>query len=535
MNTPLAVSLLPPLQMLLAAVFIVLPLTWLGASLFCRKGDDYRQARARKLSLVGGIGALLSAMGAILYLSSFGPATFHAPGLLADIFSVRIDAVSVAMATLVSFVGLVVLRFSHSYLMGDARQADFLRYLMQTLAAVTLVAIAGNVILLVAGWISMSLSLHRLLVFYSDRPRAQLAARKKFIIARGSDLALGVAVALMIKATGSTDIATITGLAQNGAESFPAAPALLLVLAALLKSAQFPTHGWIAEVMEAPTPVSALLHAGIVNAGGFLIIRFADVIAASGVALYALLLVGGVTALFGSLVMMTQRSVKGALAYSTVAQMGFMLLQCGLGAFSSAMLHIVAHSLYKAHAFLSSGSVVDVARGNGFVEKASPVRPGLILLSLLIAGGIFAIWSSVVGITIATKPAIVGLGAILVFGAMHLVIQSSRDQRSALVLLRASSTAAVVAGLYFTLQAVAVLIFEGSVPTAGSLDTVQFALMMLMLITFASVTVLQWYLPSARSNARWQAFYVHLSNGFYVNQIFNQLIVMPRASGEANR
>ncbi|WP_439100909.1 proton-conducting transporter transmembrane domain-containing protein [Congregibacter sp.] len=535
MNPSLATPLAAPLPMLLAAMFVGVPITWLLTALFCQKGSDYRQARARSLSLAGGIAAMIFSLGAILLLSLYGPTTVYAPGILGDVFSVRIDAVSVAMTTLVSFVGLVVLRFSHSYLMGDARQADFLRYLMQTLAAVSVVVMAGNVVLLVAGWVFMSLSLHRLLVFYPDRPRAQLAARKKFIIARGSDLALALAVGLMVAATGSTDITAIASAAQNSADTFSAAPALLLVLAALLKSAQFPTHGWIAEVMEAPTPVSALLHAGIVNAGGFLIIRFADVIASSGVALYALLLVGGVTALFGSLVMMTQRSVKGALAYSTVAQMGFMLLQCGLGAFSSAMLHIIAHSLYKAHAFLSSGSVVDIARGNGFPAKAAPVRPALILLSLFIAGGIFAVWSSVVGITIATKPAIVGLGAILVFGAMHLVIQSSRGQGSALVLFRASSTAAVVAGLYFTLQTLALLVFEGSVPEAGKLDALQFALMMLMLGTFGAVTVLQWYLPSARSNARWQAFWVHLSNGFYVNQLFNQFIALPRVNGEANR
>ncbi|MFT4768351.1 MAG: NAD(P)H-quinone oxidoreductase subunit 5, partial [Glaciecola sp.] len=383
--------------------------------------------------------------------------------------------------------------------------------------------------------VSMSLSLHRLLVFYPDRPRAQLAARKKFIIARSGDVVLTLAVVLTVRATGSTDIASIASAAQGQVDLSLTAPALLLVLAALLKSAQFPTHGWIAEAMEAPTPVSALLHAGIVNAGGFLIIRFADVISASGPALYALLVVGGVTALFGSLVMMTQRSVKGALAYSTVAQMGFMLLQCGLGAFSSAMLHIVAHSLYKAHAFLSSGSLVDVARGNGFQANAAPVRPSLILLSLLIAGAIFALWSTLIGITIATKPAIVGLGAILVFGVMHLVIQSSRGQTSALVLARATCAAAVVAGLYFTLQVLTAMVFESSVPAAGRLDSIQLALMVLMLVTFGAVTVIQWYPPSARSSKRWQAFWVHLSNGLYVNQLFNQLIEMPRVSGEPQR
>ena len=136
------------------------------------------------------------------------------------------------------------------------------------------------------------------------------------------------------------------------------AAAALLAIAALLKSAQFPTHGWLTEVMETPTPVSALLHAGVVNAGGFLLIRFADVMLQAPVVLAVLVMVGGFTALFGSLVMLTQSAVKTSLAWSTVAQMGFMILQCGLALFPIALLHIVAHSLYKAHAFLASGSAI---------------------------------------------------------------------------------------------------------------------------------------------------------------------------------
>merc|ERR1712025_375067 len=110
--------------------------------------------------------------------------------------------------------------------------------------------------------------------------------------------------------------------------------------------------------MEAPTPVSALLHAGIINAGGYLLGRTADLVQASAGAMAALVMLGGLTALFGAVVMLTQSAVKTALAWSTVAQMGFMLLQCGLGLWALAMLHIVAHSLYKAHAFLASGGAV---------------------------------------------------------------------------------------------------------------------------------------------------------------------------------
>jgi NAD(P)H-quinone oxidoreductase subunit 5 len=136
----------------------------------------------------------------------------------------------------------------------------------------------------------------------------------------------------------------------------------LLVAGAMLKSAQFPFHSWLPDTMETPTPVSALMHAGIINAGGFLIIRLNPLVTLSPAALSTLALFGAFTALFASLVMLTHASVKRSLAFSTVAQMGFMMLECGLGAFGLAVLHLVAHSLYKAHAFLASGSIVSMAK-----------------------------------------------------------------------------------------------------------------------------------------------------------------------------
>jgi NAD(P)H-quinone oxidoreductase subunit 5 len=140
------------------------------------------------------------------------------------------------------------------------------------------------------------------------------------------------------------------------------AAVLLIVISALLKCAQLPVHGWLIQVMEAPTPVSALLHAGVVNLGGFLMIRLSPMVADVGGAQTLLVVVGSLTAALAALVMMTRISVKVMLAWSTCAQMGFMLMQCGLGAYELALLHLVAHSLYKAHAFLAAGGAVEQAR-----------------------------------------------------------------------------------------------------------------------------------------------------------------------------
>jgi NADH:ubiquinone oxidoreductase subunit 5 (subunit L)/multisubunit Na+/H+ antiporter MnhA subunit len=293
------------------------------------------------------------------------------PGLLGQAFSVRIDIVSVAMLGTVSFVGWIVLRYARTALDGEAGHGGFMAVMAATLAAVLLLVSAGNLVQLVLAWALVGVGLHRLLLFYPDRPRAQRAARKKTVSGIAGTSALVLAAGLLIHGFGTADIGVIAAAVQAG--QVPGTlwlAALLLAVAAVFKSALIPTHGWLTEVMEAPTPVSALLHAGVVNAGGFLLIRFADVLIAVPGVLALLALVGGFSALVGAAVALTQPSVKTALAWSTCAQMGFMVLQIGLALFPLALLHIVAHSLYKAHAFLASGGAVEqVAR----IRRPGPV------------------------------------------------------------------------------------------------------------------------------------------------------------------
>ena len=219
-------------------------------------------------------------------------------------------------------------------------------WMLATLASVLALVTAGNLIQLFVFWVLTSWCLHKLLLFYADRVAAIRAARKKFIVARLGDMAIGGAIVMLYLAYDTTDIETILMAASNGVGSpITVIAAGLLALAAILKSAQFPTHGWLVEVMETPTPVSALLHAGVINAGGFLLIRFADVMLLAPGVLAVLVMIGGFTALLGGLAMLTQSAVKTSLAWSTISQMGFMILQCGLALFPLALLHIVAHSL----------------------------------------------------------------------------------------------------------------------------------------------------------------------------------------------
>jgi NAD(P)H-quinone oxidoreductase subunit 5 len=329
---------------------------------------------------------------------------------------------------------------------------------------------------------------------------------------------------LLVIAFGSSDIATI--LARAHSLSPATAPpilqlaALLIGIAALLKSAQFPSHGWLPEVMDTPTPVSALLHAGIINAGGFLMIRFAEVMLLSAPALHFIALIGGFTALFGGVVMLTQTSVKGSLAWSTVAQMGFMTLQCGLGAFAIALLHLLAHSLYKAHAFLSSGSVVDVET----IPSHHQPRVVPVMLSLLLALGIYALLGWLFGVFARDEAAVLTLGAILVMGVSLLLAPTLQGTPSVRLVMRTLAAAGAATIAYFVLEAAVTRLTATSLPKIPEPSVPGLLIMALAIASFATVTVLQSLAPRWIHRPVWRAARVHLANGLYVNAWFDRLV-----------
>ncbi|MES1174048.1 MAG: NADH-quinone oxidoreductase subunit L, partial [Myxococcales bacterium] len=266
----------------------------------------------------------------------------------------------------------VVVLFSRRYLDGDPEQRAYLRRLLLTLAAVSALASSNNLLTIALLWLCTSLSLHGLLTHFRGRPQAQIVAHKKFLLSRLADLFLLGAVVLVRSNVHTLELDRIFA-AVSGSSSLEAAlvgATLLIAASAVLKCAQLPFHGWLIQVMEAPTPVSALLHAGVVNIGGFLLIRLSPLMARSGAAQTLLLAAGTVTAVLAAIVMSTRISIKVMLAWSTCAQMGLMLVECSLGAYEVALLHLVAHSLYKAHAFLSAGGAVAQYR----VAALSPAR-----------------------------------------------------------------------------------------------------------------------------------------------------------------
>ncbi len=437
-------------------------------------------------------------------------------GLGSAALVLRLDPLSVTLFLLVSFIGAVVMRFSRNYLAGDPGQSRFFADLSLTLAAVMLLVLAGNVWHLLAAWIATSLALHRLLLFYPDRPRAIAAARKKFVTARLGDLALAAAAVLVTTAFGTADIGAI--LSAAAAPAFEAsagitAACLLIAVAALLKSAQFPTHGWLIEVMETPTPVSALLHAGIVNAGGFLILRFADLIVQTPAALILLTAAGLATALFGCLVMLCQTSAKVALAYSTVAQMGFMLLQCGLGAFPLALVHIVAHSLYKAHAFLSAGGTAE--RIHGYRTAGGEQRLWPVLAVPLVAGALLAL-------AFAPPVAILALGMIIATGLGQMLAASLPGGWPAL--WRAAAAAAAIAAGWAAIHSAAFALFGPGLPSLPGMGPLHTGLTIVAVAGFMAAAMLQGTVLHRLQSARWQGLRLALANGLYTHILFDRAL-----------
>jgi NAD(P)H-quinone oxidoreductase subunit 5 len=338
---------------------------------------------ARTIAALGLVATIAAAFGAFIWLQ-FNP--------------LRVDKLGLTGALLVSLLGWVIVSYSSRYLDGEPHQDRFVRAMLFTLAAVSVLMLSRHLAIIVLAWSGTSIGLHFLLTHYRERKTAQIVAHKKFLVSRLAELCLVVALGLVYQASGTL---TLDGLFiyLDELQTLPTGltwAATLFALAAILKSAQLPLHGWLIQVMEAPTPVSALLHAGVVNIGGFVLIRLADLISLAPIAQTLLVLVGSLTAVLASLVMMTRISIKVRLAWSTCAQMGFMLLEVGLGLYELALLHLVAHSLYKAHAFLSAGTAVEEARTSALHQGRSRLRPLLWYLSAVTISGALVAGSALV-------------------------------------------------------------------------------------------------------------------------------------------
>ncbi len=304
-----------------------------------------------------------------------------------------IDRLSAIMLVLVTGVSATVHAFATRYMNGDPYFGRFFGGLSFVTAAVCTVVLANNLMTLALGWIGTSIGLYALQTHYRERPAALDAARNMRRAHRIGDIALVGACVALFFACGTTRIDAIVASATRLPLAITTIVVALLALAACSKSAQLPLPSWLPETMEAPTPVSALMHAGIVNAGGFLLARFSALVVHAPAVSIAIFLIGASTAVWGTACMLVRPDVKRGLAYSTVGQMGYMTMQCGIGAFPAAILHLVAHGIFKATLFLGSGYAIhDRKRTMRAPVRATARHPVVGALVALLIVPLTAFW-----------------------------------------------------------------------------------------------------------------------------------------------
>ena len=361
-----------------------------------------------RISVGFAVAALLLA-GFLLVLSLSGQSP-HSHRLGDAWGSLYFDPLGVLMGFVIALISLLVRVYSVRYMAEEAGYGRFFTLLDLMTAALLVMVCAADLITLLIAWHLIGVLLYFLL---GQDTRSEPAYRYgfwTFITYRFGDVPLVLAAILLYQTYGTVSLpALFEQIAADpnriGVWGLPVAEttAVLVSVAAFARSAQFLLHNWLPYTMSGPTPVSALMHAGIVNAGGFLINRFAPVYAVTDGVLPWLFAVGLMTAVIGSALMLAQSDVKKALGYSTMGQMGFMVMECGAGAFSLAIFHLIAHGLFKGTLFLGSGGVIGEARRRDgvpkqslytfIVERSSPGRPPpwplMLLITLLAPALIF--------------------------------------------------------------------------------------------------------------------------------------------------
>lgn len=333
--------------------------------------------------------SLFAASIAVLVARTQVEGAWEIPGVVA------IDGLTVLMWTIVTFFSGIVHSYSRRYMAGSTHQTAFFAAVFGfTLVVLGLVA-ADSITLFGLLWLLMGLLMANLIGAIEGWKQAQAAATVARTHFLGSSALLGVALAALWFQTGAT---TISGIASaSGALGGPVwlVAAGALILAAMIQSALLPFHGWLSSSMTTPTPASALMHAGFVNAGGILLVRFAPVVSVDPGVMLVVVAVGAASAIGGKLLKTVQTDVKGQLGCSTVGQMGFMIMQAGLGFFGAAITHLILHGLYKAYQFLSSGDQIEQTAPSE--RTPNTVRPttnvfgfGVMVLTGLAGGALFA-------------------------------------------------------------------------------------------------------------------------------------------------
>ena len=392
------------------ALFVLIPLLPLLVCLILLLGGRRWGENSHRIGIPAiGFSFALS-IAAFIEVLRNGPFTislynlFQSGSLTIDL-TLFVDQLTVLILLLVTGVSGVVHVYSSRYMIGDPRYNRFFAVIALFTFSMIVLVMSGNLLMLLISWEVVGICSYLLISHAADRKSAGQAATKAFLVNAVADVGFGLGVILAFRTFGTLDIPQILELAPAMANDAVNVLAwvgldlhirsvtiisLLLFVGVMGKSAQIPFHVWLPGAMEAPTPVSALIHAAtMVNAGPFLLVRLSPLIVLSPVAMTFIAVIGAATAVFAGIVSLTQSDIKKILAYSTMSQIGFMVMACGLGAFAVAIFHLLAHGCYKAFFFLSTGNALrSVERGLGHGDHEHPVSNGMGVLqigSLLLA------------------------------------------------------------------------------------------------------------------------------------------------------
>ena len=286
--------------------------------------------------------------------------TWFAVGAFKINVGLQLDQLSISFVLLITGVGSLIHIFAVGYMANDPERRRFFGYMNLFLAAMLLLVLADNYLLLYAGWEGVGLASYLLIGFWQYKPTAAVAAKKAFIANRVGDAGLSLAIMLMFATYGTVAFSGVFDRPGSAGSGVLTAIGLLLLLGACGKSAQLPLQSWLLDAMEGPTPVSALIHAAtMVTAGVYLIVRSAPIFDLSPNARLAVTVVGAATLLFGAIIGCAKDDIKKALAGSTMSQIGYMMLAAGLGpaGYVFAIAHLIAHGFFKAGLFLGAGSI----------------------------------------------------------------------------------------------------------------------------------------------------------------------------------
>ena len=361
--------------MLLSLVLIVPLLLLIAAGIVMIGGKPSRFTRAKVALYPIGL-AFLGAMGTLALLTSQDPITvrFYDPSSVASFIipiGFYVDRLSAVMMTLITGVSTIVYCYSTNYMYQDGHARRYLALICLTDFVLICMVSSGNLMMLFLFWQILSYLLY--LLAHNHLHAATLGgAFKTFTLLRIADTAFLAGIALAYQLYGTLEFQELFARAAATPMTLSILPGMevsattavtfLFFIGAMGKSAQFPLHLWLPGSLFAPTPVHALLHAGIINAGGFLINRLAPLFGLSSATLHIVFVIGTLTAVLGATMMLAQNDIKKTLGFSTIGQMGYMIMECGLGAFSLAVFHLMAHGLFKATVFLNCGNVIHKAR-----------------------------------------------------------------------------------------------------------------------------------------------------------------------------